>query len=257
MKRKHITFIIILLLIVNFTGISQGLRIDTMYIIHNGQKVMALKSDIEPNYNFVKKNSNEFFTQNFKLSLKGKNELVAKEVRIPEISTKRMDYYILIESNNFGSTVYNFSRLGYDIYIDTLDFKREFNGMNIIFSDYVSYLLSTFYKQEIKNISEEIDKLNEEKKQLNGEIKQLDKKIIKNQKALNKLTITDDLNAEEARVQEVEQMELQSKINDYTNQKQYNKQKLETLNGNLKNLAGDLEKINLKLQQLTSAATIP
>lgn len=87
MKQKYINFIIILLLAINFTGLSQEFRIDTMYIVHNDQQVMALKSAIEPGVVFVKKETLGFYSKHFKLSFKGKNELVAKEVLIPEITT--------------------------------------------------------------------------------------------------------------------------------------------------------------------------
>ncbi len=257
MKLKHITFTIILFLAVNFTGVSQEYRIDTMYITHNDQRVMALKSAIEPDFNFVKKETLHFYSKHFRLSFKGKNELVAKEAFIPEISTKRMNYYVLIESDNYGTTIYNCAQFGFDIYIDTLDYKEEFNSMKMIFSDYLNFVLTSYYKLKIKNLRKEISKQNKENKRRTRKTKQLDKKIARNTKAIDKLTLKDNATDDEVLVVESKQLKLKSRIKEYNTQKQYNNQKLKITKENLNQLARELEKVNLKLQQLTSTKITP
>lgn len=257
MKRKYNNIIILLLLTISLPGMSQGLRIDTMYIVHNDQKVMALKSSMEPDVEFVKKQTADFYYKHFKLSFKGKSELVAKEVLIPEISSKRMNFFILLETDNFGTTVYNFAQLGFDIYIDTLDYKNEFTSMNRIFSDYLVSVHNAFYKSEIERLQKEMKKANKEKKQLTKNNKKLDKKIAKATKAIKNSTSKEGATDKEAKLIESKLLELESNSREYNTEKQYNNQRLVITKGNLNRLASNLEKINQKLHQLTTTKTIP
>jgi len=253
MKQKNLILTIVVLLAINFLAISQNFKISTQSLFHNQQNVNALKSVVDADIKFSKNEIEDYYSKKFKLSFKGKTELLAKEALVPGISTKRMNFYILLEESMLGTTIYNFAQLGFDIYLDTVEYKSEFSAMKRIFSDCLYELNSNYYKEEISDLNKDIKKTNKEIKKLKKENKGLEKKLAKNKKESGKLEMMEGLTGDDLEKHERTLLKLETGTKEYQTDIKFNEKKLIDVKDKLSRLKEDLSKETEKLEKLHSS----
>jgi outer membrane murein-binding lipoprotein Lpp len=112
-----------------------------------------------------------------RLKNEGDNLIVAKEVSIPTIATKRGDligYGFPVESYNALGIAF---RLGYDIYLNSRDWSLEMNNLRNYTKEFISYHYEQTYSDRIKAVEDEIASIEKELGKNEKEIEKLNRDI--------------------------------------------------------------------------------
>ena len=118
----------------------------------------------------------------------GDNALIAEEVSIPAIATKRGDligYGFTSGTDNVLGLVF---KLGYDITLNSQDWESEMNNFHTYARQFMSYHYEQAYDRRMEEIDKEIKTLEKEKDRIDKDIAQLNKRIENNNNRIEKET---------------------------------------------------------------------
>jgi len=137
--------------------------------------VFPIPGDLQPALN----NLRDFSKERSKLKMKksGSNILIAEEVFIPNISSKRGDfigYAYATSTHNVMATVF---QIGYDISLNTRDWSLEMGNLRNYTKEFMSYLYDRFYADSIALVNKELNSVQKELKKREKEFRKLEKKI--------------------------------------------------------------------------------
>ncbi|HQW83507.1 MAG TPA: hypothetical protein PK987_03555 [Ferruginibacter sp.] len=176
MKTIKLTLIFVTLIAVHVK--AQTYKIDTSEITYENKlrPCFNVKYDAPPVT--VKKAWDKFFNKNYNVKIKGiglltnKDIITGTDVTIADISDKRMNLYAKITNVASGSELSYFMSFGYDFFIGSVDYSKEFAGMKKILNDFSMEFLNDYYADEASNLT--------------SKIKSLEKDISKNNKSVKK-----------------------------------------------------------------------
>ena len=177
-----------------------------------------------------------------RLKNSGENLVIAEEVSIPNIATKRGDLigYGFITENYYGLALV--FQLGYDISINSIEWTDEMNN----FRDYAKQFMSYHYEQ---SYARRIESLEKEIKDLEKDVKQNENKIDNNNRKIGNLN--DRILKEE---DDVKIESFKSEITTLEADNQVLSDTLPKLTSQIETLLGNVER--LKLESNTFQTTI-
>ena len=167
-----------------------------------------------------------------KLKKDGDNILIAEEVSLPAITTKRGD---LIGYSQITEQYYSMAiafRMGYDISLSTAEWPKEMGNLKQYVKSFMIYHYEEVYSRRIKDLEKELNGVEKERDQAESKINSLAKKINNNSKKIGKETETAKIDAFQAEINTLESdmkalMDtlpgLQAKIDQLTKQIDQNK----------------------------------
>lgn len=156
-----------------------------------GDKHSCVHVEIDPGTKATKDAWEDFLKKNYDIKMKGKYELVAKEVLFAKVSSRIINFHTIITGDD------NFSQINLMLAFDKKAFARpetnptEFSSMKQLLDEFLPGFLQKFYVSESKANAKIFKKTQKKNKKLLKANKKLTKKVQKNQKtreALNKAT---------------------------------------------------------------------
>lgn len=228
MKTKLVILISALLTSASLTVSAQTFNPKQSTIEHNDAIRPCIVLNIDPEPKTLKKAWAKFLRKEYHVRLKGKGLfgnkklIYSKEVVIEQMSSKQMDFYTQVIENEKGSEMKVFASLGYDIYLNELDYPAEFKMMNEMLVSFIKQFLPEYYKEDIVASAKRV-------KQLKKEIASI----------------------EENRKSNVERIEkLSQEVEEYKTSVEVNSVELVVAQEKLKSREEKLERIRTKLQAL-------
>lgn len=196
---KNYRFMILLALIVINTGFTkaQTIQIDTTQISFENKLRPSIGAQVDPGKDELNKAWADYLNKNYKIKLKGfglfstKEILSAEDVTIAAVSDRRMNLYTRIISLAAGSEIKIFASYGYDIFIGSTNYPKEYQTLRGILSNFLLKYMNDYYSDGIKSISKEIKSLSKDKVKLLRSVDKNNKKILKmaNEIAITNATI--------------------------------------------------------------------
>ena len=189
-SRFILTLIISLLLV---PARSQTYTIATTNITFEAKSRPCLFSEIDPKAREVKKAFKKYMKKNYSVKVKGvgfitnKDFLKARDIMLGIVSNKRMNLYTHITQNPNNSNISVFGSFGYDIFIDSLNYKQEFGEMKNLMNRFLLEYLNDYYTLHINKTAKAIKKLNDRKFRLTKRMDRNDRKITRAEKRIAKL----------------------------------------------------------------------
>ena len=150
--------------------------------------------------------------KNYNIKIKGinlftdKDIVDADDVTINSISDKRMNMYARVTDINGGSEMKYFMSFGYDFFIGTKEYAKEFEGMRKLLHDFSINFLNDYYADETSAILKKIKGYERDIKKNNNSISSNIKKSKKGSDA-----VTSALEAKNFSLK-LENEQIQSKI---------------------------------------------
>lgn len=203
--------------LISINSSAQTYHIDTTNITFQNKlrPCFSVKYDADPKT--VKKAWDNFLKKSYKIKAKGiglltdKDIITAHDVTINSISDKRMDMYASITGNSDGSEMQFFMSFGYDFFIGSDNYPKEFEGMKKLLNDFSMQFLNDYYGDETSHILKDI-------KRYEKDIKKDNKAITKNERKSNSSssavatglearnnTHTNDINSTQEKINELQQ----------------------------------------------------
>lgn len=186
---KRIFSILLLALTVWVAQAQTALKIDTSSISYENKLRPCLEASVDPPRKDLKKAWDNYLNKNYKVDLKGvgkdKDMYGAKDVMVAAISDKRMNFYTSIAETANGSDIKVFASFGYDIYISSDSFPKEFAALQNITHSFLKDYLNKYYSDAIKTSTKLVSKMGKEKTKLVKSISKNTKKIEKLSKEIN------------------------------------------------------------------------
>lgn len=155
---------------------------------HNDAERPCIAVTLEPTTSEVEKAWEKFLKDTYKVKLSGAGFLgmgslvEAKEVIIPAISGKTLDFYTNIRETTDGTEMKVFGAFGYDVYINQNDTPAEFIALTKMVQKFVAEYLPSYYQKKVEVTEKELKKLNKTGTKLEKRQKKYAEKI----KALQK-----------------------------------------------------------------------
>ena len=168
MKTLVVILISIFLLLSTRTVSSQSFEPKQSTIEHNGSIRPCIVVNIDPEPKTLKKAWAKFLRKEYHVKMKGtglfnNNDLLySKEVSIVQLSAKQMDFYTQILEDENGSEMKVFVSLGYDIYLNEVDYPAEFQVLNDILVSFLKQYLTEYYEKDIEDSARRVKKLKKE-----------------------------------------------------------------------------------------------
>ncbi|MDX1651721.1 MAG: DUF16 domain-containing protein [Brumimicrobium sp.] len=150
---------------------------------HEGEWRPCLKVNLDPETKTVKKAWKSFLKDEYDFKIKGigfltNRDLLSKEgVVIEKISSKKLDFYTLVEEDAVGSEMKVFAAFGYDIYVNQKEHEQAYRAMKEMLVKFLKGYLPQYYKDQVKETEKRVKKLEKEIKGLNKDITKSNEKI--------------------------------------------------------------------------------
>ena len=203
MKRAVLIFITL----VSFGAVAQISTPQDATIKYDGKERPCIMVNVDPEPKTLKKAWKEYLKDKYDFKLKGigflsnKDVLKAEEITIPAYSDKALNFYTEIIEDKNGSQMKVFISYGYDMYVTSNEFPKEYVLMRNDLSDFVKSYLSSYYQEIIDDTSKalkslekdqsklekNISKDSEKSKEMKEEIEELEKEISENKKELEEV----------------------------------------------------------------------
>jgi len=210
MKKLPISIFYFLLISLKLS--AQTFLIDTAEITFENKLRPCLFVKFDADAKTVKKGWADYMKKNYKIKIKGislftdKDIVNADDVTINSISDKRMNMYARVTDINGGSEMKYFMSFGYDFFIGTKEYAKEFEGMRKLLHDFSINFLNDYYADETSAILKKIKGYERDIKKNNNSISSNIKKSKKGSDA-----VTSALEAKNFSLK-LENEQIQSKI---------------------------------------------
>lgn len=133
------------------------IKADTVKVSYENKLRTALQYNSDVSTKEVKKHWKSFLTRHYKLTTKSKGVVMtSKDVVINKISDKRMDLYLQVNEKLSGATLQFFGAFGYDIYIDTASYSKEFKSLKEIAENFLQESATIYYNKKTNDYSKQI-----------------------------------------------------------------------------------------------------
>ena len=129
----------------------------------------------------------------------GENILIAEKISLPNISTKRGDLIAYAYDNNMYNAFAVAFQLGYDISLNSKEFKVEMGTLRNYTKEFMTYLYAHHYSDKIEVMQKEQKSLEKDLAKENSNINSLKKKVAGLRSKIEKETETskiEELNVE-------------------------------------------------------------
>lgn len=255
---KNFKFIILLALIIINSGLTkaQTIQIDTTQISYENKLRPSIGAQVDPEKDELTKAWADYLNKNYKVKLKGfglfstKEILSAEDVTIAAVSDRRMNLYTRVISLTSGSEIKIFASYGYDIYIGTSNFPKEYEALRGILNNFLLKYVNEYYSNGINSITKEIKSLSKDKVKL---LKTIDKNNKKIMKMANDIAVT-NATIKSSTDESIKAVEKTAKLtNDKANLENDNASatvKVQLIDEKLIKLNDKLDKIKLKRSNL-------
>jgi len=139
----------------------------------------CLSSNLDPKPRDVENSWQSYLKGTYKIKLKGGTFMSAEDVIIPSVSPNRMNLYTRVAKSVAGSEMSLFASFGYDFFIGTDNYPKEFVELKKIMDKFLYQFLNKYYADEINSISKDIKSLEKRKISLLKLIESNSKKVEK------------------------------------------------------------------------------
>ncbi len=171
-----------------FTNVqAQELSLTETLLKYDKETRPAIQIVLEPKPDVLKKAWEDYMKDEFKVKLKGtglfsnKDVLSAEEVKISEISSKKLNFYTRIVEKGANTEMSVFASLGYDLHIGKDNYASEFAQIKKITLDFLNQYLPNYYQERLKNAEDQFSSLTKDRDKL-------EKNIADNTEKIEKLT---------------------------------------------------------------------
>ena len=181
------TYILLLSILFSAVSYSQSIEPVESTIKQNDSERPCLVVTLDPTEGELEDAWEDFLKSKYNLKLGSAGFLgighlyEAKEVIVPAISSKTMDFYSNIEAKEGGTELKVFAAFGYDLYVSPTETPDAFAGMERMLKEFIATYLPGYYQEKIEADQKRLDKLTK------TEGKQA-KKLEKNRDKVEKLT---------------------------------------------------------------------
>ena len=112
---------------------------------------------LEPKAKEVSKAWKKYIKDKYDLKQKGakKNNLEAKEVVFPAVTSRTMDMYTIFDEGD-STTMSVLISFGYDVYLNKGDNPREHSALESIIKEFSLEFLRTYYNESLTNLNKEL-----------------------------------------------------------------------------------------------------
>lgn len=168
-----------LLLILFFSPLlsdAQIYRIDTSEVSFENKLRPCFVVKYDAPSKTTKQGWSDYFKKKYDIKTKGisiisnKDIISTEDVKIAEISDKRMNIYARVTDLAEGSELKYFMSFGYDFFIGPEKYPTEFEAMKKILNDFSVNFLNDFYASESSSLLKQIKDAEKEIKKKNREI---------------------------------------------------------------------------------------
>ncbi|MCF8374260.1 MAG: hypothetical protein K9H64_21745 [Bacteroidales bacterium] len=175
---------------------------ETVYTITNstidfkGDRQSCVHVEIDPGIKATKDAWEDFLKKNYDIKMKGKYDMVAKEVLFAKLSPEPINFHTIITGDD------SFSQIDLMLAFDKKAFARpetnptEFANMKQLLDEFLPGFLQKYYVSESKANAKIFKKIKKKNKKLLKANKKLTKKVQKNQKARESLNKADQSSSE-------------------------------------------------------------
>lgn len=175
------------MLLIFTTVQAQELSLTEMLVKYDKETRPAIQVVLEPETDAVKKAWEDYMKDEYKVKMKGtglfsnKDVLSAEEVKISEVSSKKLNFYTRIVEKGANTEMSVFASLGYDLHIGKDNYPAEFAQLKKITVDFLNQYLPTYYQDRLKNNEDQFSNLTKDRDKL-------EKNITDNTEKIEKLT---------------------------------------------------------------------
>lgn len=194
--------IVLSTLLVFTTVQAQELSLTETLLKYDKETRPAIQVVLEPEPDELKKVWEDYMKDEFKVKLKGtglfsnKDVLSAEEVKISEISSKKLNFYTRIVEKGANTEMSVFASLGYDLHIGKDNYPSEFAQIKKITLDFLNQYLPNYYQERLKEAEDQFSSLTKDRDKLEGNIADNSEKIEKltreNEKMRAELAATEE-----------------------------------------------------------------
>lgn len=194
---------IVLSLLFFLFGLAQNINaqeaaytITYSHIEFKGDQCACVHVEIDPGAKATKDAWEDFLKDKYEIKLKGRFEMVAKEVMFPKLSAVPIDFHTIITGDE------SFSQIDLMLAFDKKSFATpesnaaEFAKMKQLLDEFLPGFLRKYYASEIKAHAKVVKKMKKKNKKLLKANKKLTKKMQKNQKTRETLNKAVQLSSE-------------------------------------------------------------
>jgi hypothetical protein len=167
-----------------FSGLlGQYLEVADGTIVHDELERSCVDVLMEPGAKDIKDNISDWMKDEHDVRLKGfgflanADVLTAEEVRIPDISTNQMDFYVSVVENGDYSEMSVFGSFGYNIHITPEAYPEEYRALKKLVFDFLDAFLPVWYQDQIDGMQKMVADLEKEQNQLQDHIADNEKRI--------------------------------------------------------------------------------
>ncbi len=145
-------------------------------IEHEDKERPCWVAQLDPEPKTLKEAWKDYINDNYDVKLKGlglfqnKDLLSAEEVNMPELSTKKINFYTHVVEDENGSEMKVFASYGYDIYMGKEKYNTEFSIIKNIFANFIQEYLPKYYNEQIDDTKDRMEELADEIDDLKGDI---------------------------------------------------------------------------------------
>lgn len=143
----------------------------------------------------VKKAFKDFMDDRYDVDMKGigfltnKDQLTAKKVSIPDISSQKLDLYANIvqgkENNTTDMTL--FGAFGYDIFISEDRSYGEYNSLRSLMVSFLDSYLVDYYSERLEEAEENVEDMRDDEEDVSKDIKSNEENIEESKKRIQEL----------------------------------------------------------------------
>jgi hypothetical protein len=189
MKTKSLLLVSLFLITILGYGIAQesAYTITNSIIQYKGDQRACVHVEIDPGSKQTRNAWEEFLKDNYEIKMKGKYDMIAKEVMFPKLSPDKINFHTIITGDD------SFSHIDLMLAFDKKNFAfpsnnpTEFANMKQLLDEFLPAFLRKYYVSEIKSSAKLLKKTKKQNKKLLKANKKLTKKIQKNQKTRESL----------------------------------------------------------------------
>lgn len=160
---------------------------------YDGEERPCITVRLEPDTKEVKKAWEDFVKKEYNIKLKGlgflvnKDILSAEKVTVKSLSDKAIDFRTQIVEEKDHTIMQVFVSLGYDIYLGPDKYPVAFQDLKNKTWTFAKSYLTTYYNEQIEEITEVLEDLNKEQEDIQKDIADNEKEIEKLRKENEKL----------------------------------------------------------------------
>ena len=234
MKLQSLLTLIIAGMAFSFAS-AQTLQFEDTQVTYDKTTYPAIQVTLSPSPETVRDEWKDYLKKYHDVKLKrgglfaSNDVIMAEEVDFDQVSPKAMNFYTKFEDVGDETRMYVFGTLGYDIYVNPMDYPREYNNMYVVVDNFLNQFLPDYYQNKIDNTLDLVEDLEEDKTDMEKDIADKKAKIEKNLK---------------------ENEELRAEIEELEQQVEQKAGEIETANQQLQERQNAYQRINSRLSKM-------